>query len=190
MNKLDKFTILTGSIGLVGDTITILGFAAGAGLVIPNVKGFQETPGGVFLFTGLIGLYSLTMIVWFLLRRKLLNPETAMLGFDELPIHRTYDPWGKLEGEKDSTIELVLNLFPIVGAFPHILAYRSARVIFWIAVFISLFPSIFWIYLWSSEALSAAAMGLFISFLLSQYSTFFALALDKFFRSIYIDFSS
>lgn len=88
MNKLDKFTILTGSIGLGVDTITIVGFATGAGLVIPNVKGFDNTPGGVFLFTFLIGLYSLTMIVWFLLRRKLLNPEAAIFGFDELSIQK------------------------------------------------------------------------------------------------------
>ena len=193
MNKLDKFTVLTGSIGLVGDTITIVGFATGAGLVIPNVKGFDQTPGGVFLFTGLIGIYSLTMVIWFLLRRKLLNPETAMLGFDELSVRRfvpdAYSFFRKVDEPEDSAWELIFNLLPIIGAFPHIIAHKSARVIFWIAVFISLFATIFWLYLLSSQVLVAAIAGVFLSFLLSQYSTFFALALDKFFRSIYVDFS-
>jgi hypothetical protein len=191
MNKLDKFTILTGSTGLVADTITIVGFATGAGLVVPNVKGFDSTPGGVFLFTGLIGFYSLTMIVWFLFRRKLLNPETAMFGFDELSVqkYRDFENYRWVELTRDSAWELIYNLIPVFGTFLHIIAHKSARVIFWIAVFVSLFPSIFWIYLLSSNALSAALLGTGISYLLAQYSTFFALALDKFFRSIYVDFS-
>jgi hypothetical protein len=172
MNNLDKFTILTGSIGLIGDTIAIVGFATAAGLVIPNVKGFDQTPGGVFLFTGLVGFYSLTMVVWFLFRRKQLNPETKRFGFDELQIRQILNVWGRYEGEEDSATELTLNLIPIFGAFRHILANKSARVIFWIAVFISLFPAVFWLYLWFSQALVATIAGLFLCFLLHSIQRF------------------
>mgnify|MGYP000462791488 CR=1 FL=1 len=192
MTKLDRFTLLTGSVGLIGDTITILTFV-GAGLIFPNLTGFENTPSGVLLFTGLVGLYSLTMLIWFMLRRKQLNPTASQLGFDELQV-RTYDARRYLSDEpiirtKDSALELVLNLVPFFGAFPHILNHKSARVIFWIAVFISLFPTVFWLYLLTANALTAGILGGALSFLLAQYSTFFALALDKFQRSVYTDFS-
>lgn len=180
MNKLDKFTILTGSIGLVGDTITIIGFGVGAGRIVPSVKGFDTVPGETLLLTGLIGFYSLTMVIWFLFRRKLLNPDTRTFGFDELQKDSRGD---------ESVSELMSNLIPFGGAFLHIIAHRSARVIFWLAVFVSLFPTTLWLSL-QFDALTGCAFGILLSFLLSQYSTFFALVLDKFVRTRFVDFSS
>ncbi len=189
LSGLDKFAIVTGVIGLFADTIAIVGFATGAGLIIPNVQGFSTTPDGILLITGLGGLYSLTMIVWFMLRRKPLNPETKMFGLDSL----LHPPWEKKQAfdtEPSEVQNLIVCLIPFFGPFFTYFANISARVIFWIGYFFSLLPCVLWLYLSSTSAWIGFLGGVFVSFLLAQYSTFFALVLDKFFKSIYLDFTN
>ena len=172
----ERFDLFTGVIGLVTDTIAILG-AIGAGFIMPtfsNVRIVSAALDTLILFTALLGLYSLTMIVWFLFRWRRSKQETKTFGFDELYRFQNLD----------YTISyLLFCLLPILGAFGSVLYLSSMRVIFWFAVFISLFPTTFWFYLLSGQALFAFIGGVLGSFIISQYATFFALVLDKFFEA-------
>jgi len=169
------FALYTGVIGLVADTITILG-AIGAELILPSVSNVRIVGAALdslILITALVGLYSLTMIVWFLFRRKRAEQEIKTFGFDEL--HH--------EPESSPVENVILSLIPMFGAFISMLSLQSIRTIFWLAVFISLLPTTLWIYLLSTQVWISCIGGMLGSFVLSQYATFFALVLDKFFES-------
>ncbi len=172
----ERFDLFTGVIGLVADTIAILG-AIGAGFIMPtfsNMRIVSAALDTLVLFTALLGLYSLTMIVWFLFRWRRSKQEEKTFGFDELYSFQS------IEG----TISyLLFCLLPIIGAFGSAVILPSMRVIFWFAVFISLLPTIFWFYLLSGQAAIASIGGILGSFAISQYATFFALVLDRFFES-------
>ena len=99
-----------------------------------------------------------------------------MFGFDEF--------WkGFGEGGLDfSLVHLFFILSPIIGMLPSF-EIPSARVIFWLATFIALLPTTLWLYLLSAQLWIGCGVGLLVSLLLGQYSTYFALVLDKFFDS-------
>jgi len=90
MARWDKFkahfALYTGVIGLVADTITILG-VIGAELILPSVSNVRIVGAALdslIVLTAFVGLYSLTMIIWFLFRRKRAEQATKTFGFDEL----------------------------------------------------------------------------------------------------------
>jgi hypothetical protein len=135
----ERFGLFTGVIGLVADTIAILG-AIGAGFIMPSFSNMRIVSAALdtlILFTLLLGLYSLTMIVWFLFRWRRFKQEERTFGFDELY---------RFEGLDSKIAYLLFCLLPIVGAFGSVVVLPSMRVIFWFAVFISLLPATFWFY--------------------------------------------
>lgn len=180
MIKWDKvktdFALFAGVIGLTADTITILG-TIGVGRILPSVSNTRIAStalDSVLLITALVGLYSLTMIVWFLFRWKRAKQETKTFGLDDL-YH---------EPEPSSPVfNIIFSLFPIVGPFTGMLTLRSVRTIFWLAIFIALLPTTLWLYLLTTQVWISCGVGFLGSFLLAQYATFFALVLDKFFES-------
>jgi len=107
------------------------------------------------------------MIVWFLFRWQRTGQEIKTFGFDEV----FADPEG------------LTYLIPVIGAIAGLIAYTSVRVVFWLAVFISLLPTSLWLYLNTGQIWLGCFAGLLGSFILAQYATFFALVLDKFFES-------
>lgn len=180
MTRWEKFKthypLYTGVIGLVADTITILG-AIGVAQILPHVSSTTITSPtfeSLLLITALVGLYSLTMIVWFLFRWKRAKQEIKTFGLDEL----YQDSMGST-----SLFNVMFALIPVFGPFNGMLSLRSVRLIFWLAVFVSLFPTTLWLFLLTTQALISCGSGLLGSFLLSQYATFFALVLDRFFVS-------
>ena len=115
MSKLDKFSLFTGIVGLFADTIAIGSFAASIGLfVIPNsaVKGSTN---GTLLVTGIIGFYSLALIIWFLVRLERARKPAAMDELHEL-----------LESEGEDAFGILLVFIPLIGAF-SLASYRSMR---------------------------------------------------------------
>jgi hypothetical protein len=170
-----RFDLYTGVIGLIADTITILG-VIGAELILPSIS-YTRIVGAaldsLILLTAFVGLYSLTMIVWFLFRRQRAEQTTKTFGFDELCD----------EPESSPVFNVMMSLIPVLGAFFSMLSLHSVRVIFWLAVFISLLPTALWLYLLSAQVWVSCIGGLLGSFILSQYASFFALVLDKFFES-------
>ena len=172
----DRFDLYTGIIGLVADTITILG-AIGVELILPSVANTRITGAALdslILLTAFFGLYSLTMITWFLFRRQRAEQTTKTFGLDEL--------YNEPDGESP-VFNVMFSLIPVIGPFLSMLSLRSVRVIFWLAVFISLLPTALWLYLISAQVWIGFIAGVLGSFILSQYATFFALVLDKFFES-------
>lgn len=172
----DNFQLFTGVTGLIADTIAILGFI-GAGVVLPSVSGIgiaKAALDALILLTAILGLYSLTMIVWFLFRRRRSRQKSKTFGFDELCLQ-------SFPGTPATNI--LFSLIPMFGTFFGILSLNSVRVIFWLGVFIALLPTTLWFYLVSGQASTGCLIGVFGSFFLAQYATFFALVLDKFFES-------
>ncbi len=167
---LDKFSLFTGVIGLVGDTIGILAFAGG--LIIPSLPKPEVLPEGGLLITALMGFYFLTLIIWFLIRFERAKLES--ITGEELDItHRAFDDFvgGSVWG---------FFLVPLMGTI-FMMSDDETRVIFFFSVFISFLPVTLWIFTLSANPWLALGIGLFGGAFLSQYSTFFALILDKFF---------
>jgi uncharacterized membrane protein len=172
-SALDKFSLVTGIIGLVADTLAIGSFVYSLGLfALP--KGTQTTaPQGNLLLTAIVGFYSLTLIVWFLFRfERSRSHEEEVNSAHELV-------------EFDSSFEANLTMLgfvlcPVIGSI-LLAMFRQTRIIFFLAIFIAFLPTTLWIYALSSQAWLALGIGLLGSATLSQYSTFFALILDQFF---------
>ena len=168
MSRLDKFSLFTGIIGLISDTIAIGTFAVSVGLFIPNFKIISGPPEGGLLLTAILGLYSLAMIVWYLLRLARAKGKMTAFGFDELIEDR----------------EWPLYFVPLLGAFTAITvpALAVLRLIFFLALFFAFLPATLWIYVLSANIWIALIVGLLGSAFVSQYAIFFALVLDKFFN--------
>ena len=81
-----RFALLAGIIGLVADMITILG-TIGVSQILPSTSNMRIVSGALdslILITALVGLYSVTMIVWFLFRWQRTGQEIKTFGFDEV----------------------------------------------------------------------------------------------------------
>ncbi|MFZ5858865.1 MAG: hypothetical protein ACOYZ6_18715 [Chloroflexota bacterium] len=173
LSRLDKFSLITGVIGLVADTIAIGSFAYSLGLLGLPILGemTRESKDGNLLLTALIGFYSLTLIVWFLLRleRSRGHSDEADLAAEILDV------------SEDEVVMLGILFIPLIGPF-FLGLVRPTRVIYFFTVFIAVLPTTLWIYTLSSQPWSALGIGLLVSLTVSQYSTFFALVLDRFFR--------
>jgi hypothetical protein len=107
LSRLDKFSLITGVIGLVADTIAIGSFAYSLGLLGLPILGemSHESKDGNLLLTALVGFYSLTLIVWFLLRleRSRGHSDEADLAAEILDVD---------EGE---VVMLGILFLPIIG---------------------------------------------------------------------------
>ncbi|RMH33061.1 MAG: hypothetical protein D6694_15770 [Gammaproteobacteria bacterium] len=171
MSRLDKFQLYAGIVGLVADTIGIGTFLASLGLVkIPFISDFQDAPQGSFIIAALVGFYSLTLIVWFLIRFERQQHHNNDLERLDLSIL----------GYGGATA-IFFCFIPLLGA--GFMAYlEKIRIIFFLAIFIAFLPATLWIYAVSTQAWLALGSGLLISAIVSQYATFFALVLDNFFR--------
>lgn len=182
---LDKFSLFTGVIGLLADTIAIGTFVHSIGSFFPGVTVAESSrpPEGGLLLTALIGLYSLTLLIWFLIRfergRRLPNYKDDVRAFD-LALGDSHDlALGDLGGIFGPP-PWVFTLIPVIGI--AVLAWiEETRTIFFVASFLAFLPVTLWIYTLTSNLWLALGIGLLASAFLSQYSTFFALILDKFF---------
>jgi hypothetical protein len=168
---LDKFSLFGGGIGLIADTIGIAIFAHG--LFVPSLPKPNIPPEGGLLITALLEFYFLSLIIWFMIRFERAKAE-AITG-EELDIdHRTFDDvtlgfgWGVI-------------LVPLIGVIIAAL-YEDTRVIFFLSIFISFLPVTLWIFILTTNPWMALGIGIFGGAFLSQYATFFALILDKFFH--------
>jgi len=173
LSPLDRFSLATGIIGLVADTLAIGSFVYSLGLFALPHENQAVAPQGNLLLTAIVGFYSLALIVWFLFRFERSRSHVEEVdGAHELV-------------EFDSSLEANLTvlgfvLCPIIGSI-LLAMFRETRIIFFLAIFIVFLPTTLWIYALSSQAWLALAIGLLGSATLSQYSTFFALILDQFF---------
>ena len=70
LSPLDWFSLITGVLGLLADTIAIWAFAASLGLLMFPTGGNkpEDATDGTLLLTAILGFYCLTLIVWFLIR--------------------------------------------------------------------------------------------------------------------------
>jgi len=168
---LDKFSLYTGVIGLVGDTIGIGTFAVG--LMIPNLPKPQHPPDGGLLITALLGFYFLTLIIWFLIRfeRVKRQKRTGVIAEESF---RAFDEFSNQEGWG-------FMLFPVLGGILNMFVIDATVVLSFLSIFISFLPSTLWLYTLSMNPWLSLGLGLFVSAFISQYATFFALVLDKFF---------
>jgi len=170
LSGLDKFSLLCGSIGLIVDTIAIIGFSGG--LVLPYLPVPNKTPNGGLLLTAFLGFYSLTLIIWFLIRFERAKREKRGLvndlSFRALDSITEDSSWG-------------LILIPGLGTIYMLFVEETTIVISFLSVFISWLPATLWIYTLSTNPWLGIGIGLAASLVLSQYATWFALILDKFF---------
>jgi hypothetical protein len=172
----ESSTVIIGGVGLIADTITIVG-AIIAAHIRPIVSGtsiVRPALDVVLLTTLLIGLYSLTMIVWYLFRRRRLKQDAKQFGLDDI-----YE----LDPSAGPVYGIIVSLVPVIGPFFGMITLVSARNVFWLAFFIALLPTTLWLYLFTISTGVSCTIGLLGSFVLAQYATFFALVLDKFFES-------
>jgi hypothetical protein len=172
LSRLDKFSLITGIIGLAADTLAIGSFAASLGLLsLPSQSSTVSSTAGNLLITAVVGFYSLTLIVWFLIRleRSRKHGEIGDLGQRILDL------------DEENAPVLALLLVPLLGPIFLCIA-RPTRIIFLLTVFIAFFPTTLWIYTLSASAWQACGFGFLGSMTISQFSTFFALVLDKFFH--------
>ena len=173
LTVLDKFSLTTGSIGLVADTLAIGSFIYSLGLFAIPKENQVSAPQGNLLLTAIVGFYSLTLIVWFLFRFERSRAHTEEVeGAHELVEFDT--------GVEANLVILGFILCPVIGS-GFLATMRETRVIFFLAIFFAFLPTTLWIYALTSQAWLALGIGLFGSATLSQYSTFFAVVLDKFF---------
>lgn len=181
-DKLKPYSkLIVGIIGLTADIITILGTIS-VGRVLPITSNTIIIPPVldlILLGTILLGFYSLTMIVWFLFQWRRSRQATKTFGFDEF--------WERIKknSEGDSftwTFITALCFLPLIGVYVHI-SSPSARIIFWLATFVALIPTTLWVYLYTGQLGMGCGGGLLSSVFLAQYSTYFALVLDKFVHS-------
>ncbi len=173
LTALDKFSLVTGIIGLVADTLAIGSFIYSLGLFAIPKENQVNHPQGNLLLTAIVGFYSLTLIVWFLLRFERSRAHTEEVESAHELIE--FDA-----GIEANLVILGFILCPVIGS-GLLTMFRETRVVFFLAVFFAFFPTTLWIYALSSQAWLALGIGLFGSATLSQYSTFFAVVLDKFF---------
>ena len=141
---------------------------------VTSVKIVSSAFDTLVLLTAVIGTYSLTLIVWFLFRWRRAQQDTKVFGLDEL-YHQPYS--------FSPTFNIMFSLVPLFGPFGGMITHPSIRTIFWLAVFISLLPTTLWLYLVTAQIWIGCGAGLIGCFLISQYATFFALVLDRFFES-------
>ncbi len=168
---LDKFSLFTGTVGLIGDTIGILAFAGG--LIIPSQPKPVIPPEGGLLVTALLAFYFLTLLIWFLIRferqkieiRTQKEFDSSYRSFDMLCAED--DQWGVI-------------LVPLIGAF-FAMSIEATKVMFFFSAFVAFLPTTLWIYVLSTNPWLALGTGILGGVFLAQYSTFFALILDKFF---------
>lgn len=173
LTALDKFSLTTGIIGLVADTLAIGSFIYSLGLFAIPKENQVSAPQGNLLLTAIVGFYSLTLIVWFLFRFERSRAHTEEVeGAHELVEFDT--------GVEANLVILGFILCPVIGS-GFLATMRETRVIFFLAIFFAFLPTTLWIYALTSQAWLALGIGLFGSATLSQYSTFFAVVLDKFF---------
>lgn len=169
---LDKFSLFGGIIGLAADTIGIA--TSARGLFIPTLPKPDTPPEAALLITAVLGLYFLTLLIWFLIRFE--RNKIELLVKEELDVAiRTYDQISP----QDSSIVSAL-LIPLIGVI-LIVVREETRVIFFLSVFISFLPVTLWIFTLTANPWLALGIRLFGGAFLSQYATFFALILDKFF---------
>lgn len=173
MSRLDKFQLFAGILGLCADTIAITLFAESLGILgFPwsKVQLTEKAIEGNALLTVLIGFYSLTLIIWFLIR------------FERSRNHAIGDFARELmDLNEDQFVLLLISFIPVIGA--GFLAWiRPTRTIFFFSIFIAFLPATLWIYTFSVQAMPALFLGLLNSMLISQYATFFAIVLDSFFN--------
>lgn len=180
---LDKFSLFGGGLGLIADTIGIFIFARD--LFLPNQfdavqANWSPSEGGLFM-TALLGLYFMTLLMWFLIRLERSKLE-VMTGEVLDPEYRAYDQLTSedLLGKEENSAPILL--VPFLGVFYAVFMADVTRVIFFLLVFMSFLPAALWIFALTANPWLALGVGLFASAFLSQYATFFALILDKFFH--------
>ena len=173
LTALDKFSLATGIIGLVADTLAIGAFVYSLGLFAIPKENQVNAPQGNLLLTAIVGFYSLTLIVWFLFRFERSRAHTEEVE----SAHELVEFDTSIEA---NLVILGLILCPVIGS-GFLAMLRETRVIFFLAIFFAFLPTTLWIYALTSQAWLALVIGLLGSATLSQYSTFFAVVLDKFF---------
>jgi len=171
---LDKFSLFGGTIGLIVDITAIIGLAKG--LIFPNLPIPKEIPTGGLLLTAFLGFYSLTLIIWFLIRfERSKREKLGVLDKNNTSI-RTIDLI-----DSQMTDSVTILLVPLLGTFFVFFAVFDTMIISFLSVFISWLPVALWLYALQMNPFLAIGGGLIVSMFLSQYAIWFALILDKFF---------
>jgi len=169
---LDRFSLLSGVIGLIVDIGAIIGLAGG--LVIPNLPVPEKIPAGGMLITAFLGFYSLTLIVWFLIRFE--RAKREKLEMIDSTSNRLFD---SINEAMEGVVGILL--IPLIGTWLIFFVYETMATSF-LSVFISWLPVALWIYVSTSDPWLGVGVGLVVSIFFSQYATWFALVLDKFFH--------
>lgn len=152
LSKLDNFFLISGVLGLFADTVALIEIFRRGGLTISGNPSVNEISEFSLILTAFFGIYSLTLLIWFLIR----NFKNNIFVNDEY-----------------STLAV-----PLLGMFSLIIYMPD---IYFLSVFIAWLPSSIWIFAVSQTAYLAVLYGLLISLGISQYSVFFSLILESFF---------